>query len=155
MKDAAFEKFAEGRSYDEIEAQEVADDADVLTPVQEALVEMRARLGMTQPQLAYRLGVNPVTVCRWETVRPPKGIFLYKLADFAREVEDQAVAAVFDKEILYQGRGTWRGTLGRNAWNARETRRRRMRIVQFKQHPDMAPVWFNADHVAAVVAGQR
>ena len=28
-----------------------------------------------------------------------------------------------------------------------------MRIVQFKQHPDMAPVWFNADHVAAVVAG--
>jgi transcriptional regulator with XRE-family HTH domain len=46
---------------------------------------MRAELGLTQAQLAARLGVTVQSVGRWESFRPPRGETLDRLAEWAKE----------------------------------------------------------------------
>src|SRR5215469_12905886 len=69
------------------------------TPVQKALMALRKALGMTQQQLSEALKVTVVTVCRWETVRPPSGLSLVRLADFATESGKLDIAEVFRKTV--------------------------------------------------------
>ncbi len=46
------------------------------------ITELRERAGMTQTQLADKLGVDNSTVCKWETgVNSPMAKSLFKLAD--------------------------------------------------------------------------
>jgi transcriptional regulator with XRE-family HTH domain len=53
------------------------------TPVQVALRTLREKLNMTQQEFSNALGVTMITVCRWETSRPPSGQSLVRLALFA------------------------------------------------------------------------
>ncbi|HEX4715607.1 MAG TPA: helix-turn-helix domain-containing protein, partial [Ktedonobacteraceae bacterium] len=65
------------------------------TPVQEALVELRHQLNLTQQQLTYELKVGAMTVSRWETNRSPSGQSLVLLADYALVRGKPRIAAVF------------------------------------------------------------
>jgi DNA-binding transcriptional regulator YiaG len=48
------------------------------------VVKLRARLGLTQRQLAEYIGATQVTVSRWETgAHPPRGANLKALKDLA------------------------------------------------------------------------
>jgi transcriptional regulator with XRE-family HTH domain len=53
------------------------------TAIQQALIEFRRQLAITQLQLALELGVTPATTARWETTHPPRGRALQQIADFA------------------------------------------------------------------------
>jgi DNA-binding transcriptional regulator YiaG len=100
-----FEVFAAGRTYEEIEEQEVADDRDAVTPVtgvtpsQAAILGLRKKLKWTQREMANWLGVSVISVCRWETVRPPKGLSLMKLIGLARSVKAAEEEAVFEEAL--------------------------------------------------------
>jgi len=63
--------------------------------VQQAIVELRRRLGMTQQDLAIHLGKAVVTVARWETARPPRGESLAALVRMAQAAGHDDLAAVF------------------------------------------------------------
>jgi transcriptional regulator with XRE-family HTH domain len=65
------------------------------TKVQQTLLELRRELGLTQQELAFQLRVAPMSVSRWETTRPPTGLSLAKLADFALLSEKPRIAQVF------------------------------------------------------------
>jgi transcriptional regulator with XRE-family HTH domain len=69
------------------------------TPVQSALISLRERLHMTQQQLAQKLSVSTVSVCRWETSRPPTGLSLQTLARFAEESDAREEAAVLQEAL--------------------------------------------------------
>jgi transcriptional regulator with XRE-family HTH domain len=69
------------------------------TPTQKAVIALRRELGMTQQQLSEAMKVTVVTVCRWETVRPPSGLSLVRLADFAMESGKFQIAEVFRKTV--------------------------------------------------------
>jgi transcriptional regulator with XRE-family HTH domain len=81
------------------------------TAVQQAIVDLRRRLGMTQLELAVALEVTPVTIARWETTYPPRENGLSKLAQFADHRGDLIYASIFNgalrqaEEIRY-GRET-------------------------------------------------
>ena len=66
------------------------------TAVQQALVDLRRRLGMTQLELAAALDVTPVTVARWETAYPPRENGLSKLAEFADSRGELIYASIFN-----------------------------------------------------------
>jgi transcriptional regulator with XRE-family HTH domain len=54
------------------------------THVQQAVIDLRAALGgITQQELAVRMGKAVVTIARWETSRPPSGPELFGLCGFA------------------------------------------------------------------------
>lgn len=72
------------------------------TECQQALVDLRERLGLTQRKLALALDVTVVSVCRWETSRPPSGTVLAKLADFARSSGQVDLAELFNR-CLWEG----------------------------------------------------
>jgi transcriptional regulator with XRE-family HTH domain len=65
------------------------------TPVQQALVDLRRRLGITQLELALKLGLTPVTPARWESSHLPHGHRLDQLARFAEEHEAPDLARIF------------------------------------------------------------
>lgn len=67
----------------------------IKTPVQDAIVNLRKRLCLTQAAFALRIGVTAVTVCRWETSRPPTGTSLALLEQFAARWGQPGIAAVF------------------------------------------------------------
>jgi transcriptional regulator with XRE-family HTH domain len=69
------------------------------TQVQLALIELRRRLGMTQQGLSEALHVTMVSVCRWETSRPPAGLSLIRLAKYARDAGLNDVAVIFEEEL--------------------------------------------------------
>jgi transcriptional regulator with XRE-family HTH domain len=69
------------------------------TPVQSALIDLRERLQMTQQQLAQALSVSTVSVCRWETSRPPTGLSLQTLARFAEESRALEEAAILQDAL--------------------------------------------------------
>jgi transcriptional regulator with XRE-family HTH domain len=64
--------------------------------VQQALVDLRSRLGITQLELALALGVTPTTTARWETTHPPRGRALLRLAEFADQRGELVWASVFN-----------------------------------------------------------
>jgi transcriptional regulator with XRE-family HTH domain len=71
------------------------------TRVQLALRALRQKMGMSQQRFSEALGVTLVTICRWETSRPPTGHTLAELARFARHIAQDAEAAdVFDQAFL-------------------------------------------------------
>ena len=72
------------------------------TPVQLALINLRKKLCITQQQLATAMNVSTVSVCRWETIRPPTGTSLADLASFAEKNGAPEEAALFG-ETLFQG----------------------------------------------------
>lgn len=53
------------RRYREAHKEEIAEG-------KRELRDARIALGLTQKQAAELLGVDPSTVCRWETIKPPK-----------------------------------------------------------------------------------
>ncbi len=69
------------------------------TPIQEAVVALRKRLQLTQQQLAVAMNVTVVTVCRWETSRPPSGLSLLQLDGFARGSGANEIAETFKAAI--------------------------------------------------------
>jgi transcriptional regulator with XRE-family HTH domain len=69
------------------------------TPVQEAVLALRKQLGLTQQQLAVAMNVTVVTVCRWETSRPPSGFSLVQLMMFARRCDTAELSNLFEKHI--------------------------------------------------------
>lgn len=69
------------------------------TPVQEALINLRVKLGLTQQDVADALDVTQISVCRWETCRPPSGWSLAMLANWAREEKAEEVAQVFEQAL--------------------------------------------------------
>jgi transcriptional regulator with XRE-family HTH domain len=69
------------------------------TFVQLTLRHLREKLGMTQQQFSEAFGVTMITVCRWETSRPPSGHNLADLAGFARVHGMVAAAGVFEKAL--------------------------------------------------------
>jgi transcriptional regulator with XRE-family HTH domain len=75
------------------------------TPAQAALLTLRKKLGWTQRQLSEALGVTSVTVCRWESRRPPTGLSLVQLANFARDSGELATAQAF-QQALFEHAGT-------------------------------------------------
>ena len=52
------------RRYYEAHKEEIAEG-------KRELRDARIALGLTQKQAAELLGVDPSTVCRWETIKPP------------------------------------------------------------------------------------
>jgi transcriptional regulator with XRE-family HTH domain len=70
------------------------------TEVQEAVIALRRALGLTQQQLSEAMKVTVVTVCRWETVRPPSGLSLVRLADFARDSGNDRIETIFRRAIF-------------------------------------------------------
>ena len=66
------------------------------TPVQQAVVDMRHRCGLTQLEFALALDVTPVTTARWETTHPPRGRALDKLAQFAERRGEIVWASIFN-----------------------------------------------------------
>jgi transcriptional regulator with XRE-family HTH domain len=69
------------------------------TPVQLAVRALREKVGMTQQEFSQALGVTLVTVCRWETSRPPTGYSLSELANFARLSGVREITEVFDRAL--------------------------------------------------------
>jgi hypothetical protein len=69
------------------------------TPVQAAMVELRARLGLSQQDLSNLLGVGLPSVGRWETREDPAGIMLANLRDLATKHGHGDLAAVFVKRL--------------------------------------------------------
>ncbi len=58
-----------------------------LTP--EAIRALRARLGLTQPQFAARIGCDAITVSRWENGwRRPQGLYARELRRLMDETEE-------------------------------------------------------------------
>jgi transcriptional regulator with XRE-family HTH domain len=70
------------------------------TDIQEAVIALRKELGLTQQQLSEAMKVTVVTVCRWETVRPPSGLSLVRLAEFARQSGNDRIAGIFQSVIF-------------------------------------------------------
>jgi transcriptional regulator with XRE-family HTH domain len=69
------------------------------TPMQQAVVDLRQRLNLTQRELAAALGVTTVSVCRWETSRSPSGASLVQLAAFARSSGENDLANTFTQSF--------------------------------------------------------
>lgn len=63
--------------------------------LQQAIVELRQRLGLTQQDLAIHLGKAVVTIARWETARPPRGESLAALVRVAKATGHEDLEAVF------------------------------------------------------------
>jgi transcriptional regulator with XRE-family HTH domain len=72
------------------------------TGVQQALIEMRRQLGITQLELARVLDVTPTTTARWETTHPPRGPALQRIAEFAEGRGALVWAEVFRKALAEQ-----------------------------------------------------
>jgi transcriptional regulator with XRE-family HTH domain len=70
--------------------------ANPRTAVQNALIDLRRHLGLTQLQLALALGVTPATTARWETTHPPRGRALDRLAQFADQRGAIVWASIFN-----------------------------------------------------------
>jgi DNA-binding transcriptional regulator YiaG len=66
-----------------------------LTPAQQAVVDLRRALGLSQQKLATLMGKSIVTVARWETKRPPSGTSLYELLVFAERRGQKEIAKAF------------------------------------------------------------
>jgi transcriptional regulator with XRE-family HTH domain len=73
------------------------------TAVQQALIELRRQLGITQLQLALKVDVTPTTTARWETTHPPRGPTLERIASFAEGQGALVWAKVF-RDVLGQQR---------------------------------------------------
>jgi transcriptional regulator with XRE-family HTH domain len=67
-------------------------DGRQLTPAQQAVIDLRRALGLSQQKLATLMGKSIVTVARWETSRPPTGASLYELLLFAERRGQREVA---------------------------------------------------------------
>jgi DNA-binding XRE family transcriptional regulator len=67
--------------------------------VSAALREMRTRQGRSQEGMARELYVSLQTMTLWETKRPPGGIILARLADFAEENGYADLQQVFESEL--------------------------------------------------------
>jgi transcriptional regulator with XRE-family HTH domain len=65
------------------------------TAVQDAVLDLRHRLGMTQERFALALHVGLVTVARWERSREPTGISLARLELLAIQLNQQELANIF------------------------------------------------------------
>jgi transcriptional regulator with XRE-family HTH domain len=63
--------------------------------VQQALVDLRRHLEITQLELALQLGVTPGSVARWETTYPPRERALQRLAEFADRKGELVWASIF------------------------------------------------------------
>jgi transcriptional regulator with XRE-family HTH domain len=66
------------------------------TAVQQAIVDLRRQLGLTQLELALALDVTPITITRWETSYPPRENGLFKLATFAHQRGEIVWASIFN-----------------------------------------------------------
>jgi transcriptional regulator with XRE-family HTH domain len=73
------------------------------TVVQQALLDLRKRLEMTQQDLAIAMSKTVVTICRWETVRPPSGYSLLELAQYARDRRAIELAEVLERALRQEG----------------------------------------------------
>jgi transcriptional regulator with XRE-family HTH domain len=73
------------------------------TETQLAVVELRKHAGMTQQQLAVEMGLSIVTVTRWETSRPPQGIYLLHLASIAKKLKRPDLQRIFMAGIVSGG----------------------------------------------------
>ena len=51
----------------------------------EQIKQLRIRLGLTQEQFAYKIGVSWATVCRWEHGRKPSPLALKALQKLAKK----------------------------------------------------------------------
>ena len=78
--------------------------------------ELRKRAGMTQPQLAERVGVHETTIRRWEqeTDKGPDTAMIMKLADalnttaenlLSESVEKNAEEIPLEKSLVYEWGG--------------------------------------------------
>ena len=83
----------------------------IRTPVQDAILSLRKNLRLTQAALAQRMGVTDVTVCRWETSRPPERGRLAALEMFASATGQPGIAAAFRqaRERVFKKRDKLRG----------------------------------------------
>ena len=72
-----------------------------LTRAQQAVIDLRKALGVTQQRLATMMGKSLVTVARWESSRPPTGASLYELLLFAERHGQRSVAYVLS-EVIHQ-----------------------------------------------------
>lgn len=70
------------------------------TPIQEAVINLRHALGLTQERFAAALGVGLVTVARWETSRTPAGTSLARLEVLAMHNRRPEFADIFHQAQL-------------------------------------------------------
>lgn len=70
-----------------------------------AVLELRRRLGDTQPGFASRLGFSVRSVANYESDRPPKGRALVKLAEVAHRHSHIDLAKAFPFEAPRDTRG--------------------------------------------------
>jgi transcriptional regulator with XRE-family HTH domain len=73
--------------------------------IQWAIVALRQKLNFSQNELAQAMQVHPVTVCRWETSRPPRGESLLQLFAFAQQADVPLVVSAFRKALFPTGGG--------------------------------------------------
>jgi transcriptional regulator with XRE-family HTH domain len=66
-----------------------------LTPAQQAVIDLRQALNLSQQKLATLMGKSIVSVARWETSRAPTGGSLYELLLFAERRGQRDIARVF------------------------------------------------------------
>jgi DNA-binding transcriptional regulator YiaG len=66
-----------------------------LTAGQQAVIDLRRALNLSQQKLATLMGKSIVTVARWETSRPPTGASVYELLMFAHRRGLEDIARVF------------------------------------------------------------
>ena len=70
------------------------------TPVQEAIIKLRKALGgISQQELAVRMGKAVVSVARWETARAPSDLALLELRRLALEAGANEAASVFNEAL--------------------------------------------------------
>lgn len=69
------------------------------SPLSQAIVDIRAKLGESQQAFANRLGMALQTVARWETQGPPSGYILVRLEQIARQADLPAAANVFSSAV--------------------------------------------------------
>ena len=103
-----------------------------LNEVQQALLRLRSRLGLTQQALAVQLGIAITTVARWETSRPPRGAMLLKLAWFSTQKNCKEEAAIFQKHVDREITGDVEEDVW--AWGVRE-------ILRHRSIPAVAEAW--------------
>ena len=85
------------------------------TAVQDAVLDLRHRLGMTQERFALALHVGLVTVARWERSREPTGISLARLELLAIQFNQQELANIFHAAQLLDAANLMLPECGRQA----------------------------------------
>jgi transcriptional regulator with XRE-family HTH domain len=73
------------------------------SPVQQGIIALRRKLGMSQQDLAVAMDKNMMSISRWETSREPRGYSLLQLSHFAHSQQAPEIAQIFEDALRTEG----------------------------------------------------